>query len=291
MPARGTAETERFHRQVLRYVMTGLAAVLGSGVILGLVQANVQEWAKANSQDQYIVKYARPIVDRLAELTQSSAFFAIAWAVIGGAAILWIDYTIRRRTKKMALALYIIALTLAGLATWILFQPAKQTESTQSSQSNISDAAKAAIIAPFQAQIDELRNQIASIPRQNPTGGYWSSRKPEQPVEREFTKRTVRELRAIYEGRTSLQADAFMADEKGRLIETEGTVMNVDSGMAFLKIGDNPPNTDHVECRFGSQWNAKLGTFRRGELMKIRGVIGPNQNGAQIYLQECEIIG
>jgi hypothetical protein len=107
-----------------------------------------------------------------------------------------------------------------------------------------------------------------------------------------YTTRTVRELRALYEGRTRLQADAFMADEKGKLIETEGTVVNVDNGMAFLQIGQMPQsgNTDHVECRFGPQWTAKLGTFRQGERMKIRGVIGPSQNGAQIYLQDCEII-
>jgi hypothetical protein len=42
---------------------------------------------------------------------------------------------------------------------------------------------------------------------------------------RKFTTRTVRELRALYEGRTRLQADAFMADEKGKLIDVEGTVV------------------------------------------------------------------
>jgi hypothetical protein len=103
----------------------------------------------------------------------------------------------------------------------------------------------------------------------------------------------VRELRAIYEGRTRLQADAFIADEKGKLIEAEGTIVNVDSGMVFLQTGQIEHNgmPDYVECRFGPAWNAKLGTYRQNERMKIRGVIGPSQNGAQIYLQECEIIG
>jgi hypothetical protein len=98
-------------------------------------------------------------------------------------------------------------------------------------------------------------------------------------------------LRAFYEGRTRLQADAFMADEKGKLIDVEGTVNNVDSGMAFLQAA-NPQagNNDFVECRFDNQWNAKLSTFRQGDHMKIRGTNGPSQNGAQIYLQECEII-
>lgn len=35
----------------MRCCLTGLAAVLGSGVARGLVQANVQEWAKANNSE------------------------------------------------------------------------------------------------------------------------------------------------------------------------------------------------------------------------------------------------
>lgn len=113
------------------------------------------------------------------------------------------------------------------------------------------------------------------------------------PHQRELTKRTVRELRAFYEGRTRLQADAFMADEKGKLIEVEGAVVNVDTGMAFLQVGQDIHNgmVDQVECRFGPEWNAKLGTYRQNEHMKVRGVVGPTQNGAQIYLQDCEVIG
>lgn len=109
---------------------------------------------------------------------------------------------------------------------------------------------------------------------------------------KEFTKRTVRELRAFYEGRTGLQADAFMTDEKGKLIEVEGTIVQIHDGMAFLNVGQDLHNgmTDSVECRFAPAWNAKLGTYRQKERMKIRGVIGPNQNGAQIYLQDCQII-
>jgi hypothetical protein len=84
-----------------------------------------------------------------------------------------------------------------------------------------------------------------------------------------------------------LQADAFIADEKGKLIDVSGTVVNVDAGMAFLRVG---AVDDFIECRFGPEWNAKLSTFRVGDPMKIRGTIGTNQNGAQIYLQQCEIL-
>jgi hypothetical protein len=108
----------------------------------------------------------------------------------------------------------------------------------------------------------------------------------------EKTARNYQAVVTLYVGRTRLQADAFMADEKGKLIDVEGSVVNVDRGMAFLQVGARSPSgeIDNVECRFGDQWNAKLGTFRTGDYMKIRGTIGPTQNGAQIYLQECEII-
>jgi hypothetical protein len=106
-------------------------------------------------------------------------------------------------------------------------------------------------------------------------------------ADKNFTTRTVRQLRALYEGRTRLQADAFMADEKGKLIDVEGIIQNIDNGMAFLQVGNS---ADYVECRFGLEWNAKLSTFHQGNRIKIRGAIGPSQNGAQIYLQDCEII-
>jgi hypothetical protein len=281
-------------RATIRLVMTTAAiTVFVGGVCEGLVQSNVQKWAEANGYDQYLVRYAGPTMDRLAEITQSEWFFGATWFFIGGALLLWVDYALRQRTRKMAIALLVLAIAIGGIATWILFHPVKQAEATQSSQSNISDAERAAIAAPFQAQIDELRRQIASIPRESSVGGYLGSRKPDKPVEREFTKRTVRELRAIYEGRTRLQADAFIADEKGKLIEADGTIVNVDNGMVFLQTGQTEHNgmPDFVECRFGPAWNAKLGTYRQNERMKIRGVIGPSQNGAQIYLQDCEIIG
>jgi hypothetical protein len=102
-----------------------------------------------------------------------------------------------------------------------------------------------------------------------------------------FTDKTIRELRAMYEGRTALQAEAFIGPEKGKWIDTEGTIVRVDSGMAFLQSTQNA--NDSIECRFDVQWDAKLGTFRHGEILKVRGKIAPHQNGAQIYLQECEL--
>lgn len=273
------AETAR------RYIVTVFAFIFISCLLGGWLQANVQEWAKASGQDQYLVKYAGPAMDKLEELTRNSLFLAIAWSVIGGSLILWLDYALRRRTKTMGIVLLILGVGIICIAGWILTHPVERSDALQSTKSNISDAERAAIIAPFETQINELKSQLASNPQRRPT--------PDNFAGKEYTQRTIRELRAIYEGRTRLQADAFIADEKGKLIEVSGNVVNVDNGMAFLQVGQTAHNgmVDYVECRFSPTWNTKLGTYRQNELMKIRGVIGPSQNGAQIYLQECEIIG
>jgi hypothetical protein len=112
---------------------------------------------------------------------------------------------------------------------------------------------------------------------------------PVLPVQTKLTERvpstkTIRQLKEIYEGRTALQAAPFMADEVNKWIETEGQILRVDDGMALLQNGP-----DHIECRFDPTWNVKLATFRNGELMRISGRINPQQNGAQIYLLDCEV--
>lgn len=101
---------------------------------------------------------------------------------------------------------------------------------------------------------------------------------------REFTNKTIRQLKEIYEGRTALQAQPFMADEINKWIDTEGRILRIDPGMALLQNG-----SDHIECRFEATWNPKLGAFRHDEVLKVRGRINPQQNGAQIYLLDCEI--
>ena len=125
-------------------------------------------------------------------------------------------------------------------------------------------------------EFQQRTRAAAPTPKVAPTGA------------KEFTNKTVRQLRALYEGRTALQAEAFMGDEKGKSIDVSGSVVMVHSGMAFLNTLENA--SDSVECRFADSWNAKLSTFRKGETMKVRGVIGPSQNGSQIYLESCEII-
>jgi hypothetical protein len=91
-----------FRKHFTRLALTALAALLGSGVILGLVQANVQEWAKASGNDQYLVKYTGPLMDRIAAFTSSAPFVFVTAMIVGGAMFLWADTFVRRWSEWWA---------------------------------------------------------------------------------------------------------------------------------------------------------------------------------------------
>jgi hypothetical protein len=114
------AETAR------RYILTACAFIFVTCLLGGWLQANVQEWAKASGQDQYLVRYVGPTMSRLVEITETPLFLAIAWSVIGGSLILWIDYALRKRTRIMGIVLLLIGLGIAGLAGWIILNPSPE---------------------------------------------------------------------------------------------------------------------------------------------------------------------
>ncbi|NUU42295.1 hypothetical protein [Tardiphaga robiniae] len=104
---------------------------------------------------------------------------------------------------------------------------------------------------------------------------------------KQFTTQTIRSLKALYDGRTALQADALVRPYKGLWINTTGEVILINSNpAALLKNGD-----DTIECWFGKEWANVLGRYGKSDPMQVIGKISEVQNGAQIYLAECEIVG
>ncbi len=99
-----------------------------------------------------------------------------------------------------------------------------------------------------------------------------------------YTQRTIAELRGFYEGRTAVQGDVFMADEKGRWIETDARVQGIGTSVFLLK-----KDNSGIQCAFDDKWKAKLGVLRHGELIRITGKISQDQNGELIYLEDCEL--
>lgn len=86
-------------RAALRLLTTLTGTIFGAGVISPIVSANWQEWAKATGQDQYLVRYAAPLVDKLAAITGSGWFIFVTGFFIGGAAFLWMDYFLRTKPE------------------------------------------------------------------------------------------------------------------------------------------------------------------------------------------------
>jgi hypothetical protein len=103
--------------------------------------------------------------------------------------------------------------------------------------------------------------------------------------------KTARELLALYEGRTMLQADQLIEPFKGKWIRAEGKILQlIPSGLpryttAVLRDGDKM-----ISCNVGPNWNDRLLKLNSGDTLKILGKLGPSQNGQQLYLLDCELV-
>jgi hypothetical protein len=85
-------------RTSFRVLATILGFIFGTALLVPLVQANVQKWAEANGYDQYLIKYARPAMDKIVAVAHTEWFIFFAGFFIGGAVFLWADFLIRRRS-------------------------------------------------------------------------------------------------------------------------------------------------------------------------------------------------
>jgi apolipoprotein N-acyltransferase len=87
--------------RIPRWIPTTLAIIFGTGLLAPLVQANVQEWAKQNGWDQFLVRFAEPAtLDRIFQISQTGWFIFVAGFFVGGAALLWIDTFLRRQPQS-----------------------------------------------------------------------------------------------------------------------------------------------------------------------------------------------
>ncbi|SRR5258708_24939897 len=104
-----------------------------------------------------------------------------------------------------------------------------------------------------------------------------------------FTNRTPRQLLALYEGRTVLQADRLMEPYKGLWIVADGQVSNLIPDVAGITAVLRNGN-DLINARFDKKWELELSRVNDGDTVKIRGKLGDTQNGQQLYLLECEVV-
>jgi hypothetical protein len=108
-------------------------------------------------------------------------------------------------------------------------------------------------------------------------------------TEREFTTRTPRELLALYEGRSMLEADQLIKPYKGKWIQAKANILQIipngDGTVVILKDGDKI-----ISCPLVARWTPQLLKMRIGDPLSVIGQVGISQNGQQLYLQDCEIV-
>jgi len=234
----GEEEKERLRRRAMRLIVTGIAALLGTGGVMSLVQSNVQEWAKANNQDQYLVKYASPIMDRVADFAKSAFFLPVTCAIIGGAVFLWLDYALRQRTKKMGIGLLILALVIAGLGVWVLLNPAIEKSAATLATPSLAPASP---ITPT-ADAAEASSQPskAEPPQAKPSAPFYSKE------EIEILLRATREISTVLNEQAVPMRDKFsellrnfdyMAEHKqGEMFRRQLNDLMSGSGQLFRSV-------------------------------------------------------
>jgi class 3 adenylate cyclase len=115
---------------------------------------------------------------------------------------------------------------------------------------------------------------------------------PTETLPRRFTDRSPEHLLAFYVGQTALQADKRMEPFKGMWIRTEGviTLLAADGKGAVCMPRRGQLGTGRsVECRFSEKWVTALSRYDNGETLEVVGRIAPWQNGAQLYVLDCEL--
>jgi hypothetical protein len=121
---------------------------------------------------------------------------------------------------------------------------------------------------------------------------------PERPAttpvgstQRIFTDRKPKELLDFYKDVSPIQADDLMKPYVGRWMTVEGKALTnpVDAGSGgsqFMIVDDDGA---HCTCTFASQWRQDVKTVRIGDRVKAQGKISEGQNGATLYLIECDL--
>lgn len=117
---------------------------------------------------------------------------------------------------------------------------------------------------------------------------------------RKFTDKNPVELLSPYhQGLTTLQADKLFAPFGGQWVKTSGKVVETgDPRSPYVMIDYGPYRSQGapqgaeqlVECRFDPAWLSTVERYNKGDSISVIGKLSEIQNGAQLYVNECEIL-
>jgi hypothetical protein len=110
----------------------------------------------------------------------------------------------------------------------------------------------------------------------------------EQINKREYIDKSPKDLLSFYKSLTPLQANQLMQPFFGTWVQAPGVVLNVlEGGIDIVAVVKSDGVA--VECRFDKSWDQKLMRLSTGDRIVYQGRIRPDQNGSQLYLDNCEL--
>jgi hypothetical protein len=192
--------------------------------------------------------------------------------------------------RGFLIAVAVLTWVFVGLQMWLWLHTPTQGYTQAQLDKAVADGK-----APIQAKLDAAQKTITDLksasapPVASPAPAPATIIAPQQPLAaadmpRVYTNKTVQGLAAFYKDRTDMQGDVFMADEKGKWINTEGKLQYTDGRGARLY------NDGHtILCDFGEKWKAKLGVLRPSAFIKITGKIRQDQWLPALLLEQCEL--
>ncbi|MGQ0677592.1 MAG: hypothetical protein ACT4N4_16105, partial [Rhodospirillales bacterium] len=195
------------------------------------------------------------------------------------------------------LLLIIATLIAMGGVVWFFWERLRKMEAAYLISVGIAIAFVGLIIATIGAwQQRSVAHQATPVPVFSPPALAMPIPQSKPAPQREFVNRTPSELLALHNGVTPIQAAKLLEPFKGLWIETEVVVGDrilpdtpKDHTYGYFGLPGNP-NIGMVECRFDERWINHVSRLMQGEILMVRGKIGPHQTTRTLFLQECEIV-
>jgi hypothetical protein len=106
-----------------RLALAAFALCVGTASVVPLVHSHLRQWVEARGHQLAVFERVDPAVARLAEASETTAFLFITGFLIGGALLVWVDYGLRQRTRKMGLILASVGLAVFVVGIGIFLFP------------------------------------------------------------------------------------------------------------------------------------------------------------------------
>jgi hypothetical protein len=98
-----------------RSVLAAFALLFAAALLIPFGYAHLRPWAEARDFHLTALQNVEPAIDTLGTFTATTTFMFLTGFLIGGALLVWVDFGLRQRTRKMGLILASV-----GLLTFVI---------------------------------------------------------------------------------------------------------------------------------------------------------------------------